>query len=400
MAASGPFGPRPRLALGVSGGADSTALALLAHAWVKPRAGSVAALIADHGLRPEAGEEARRTASVLAARGIECRIIRLDLQPGPAVQKRARIARYDALAAAAREAGAVHLLLGHHQGDQIETAMMRAARGGRGLAAMAAVTSRHDVAVLRPLLGIEPGILRAFLLERNCPWIEDPSNGDCRFERVALRRALADGKISIDPETIRRAATARRMEMRETAQSLARRAEIRPEGYVLLRGGETSTDALAALLCVVGGRIYPPPRAAVAKLAASLRPATIGGVQIAPAGRLVPGEKAWVLAREPAACAPAQPLAGNRVWDRRFHVLAAPDGVDRIGRLGGHAKKFRDKTDLPVLILKSLPVLYDHAGIVSVPHLRYGPWACLAFIPPVPAAPQPFVCQPSSHLFV
>ncbi|MDQ2801858.1 MAG: tRNA lysidine(34) synthetase TilS, partial [Pseudomonadota bacterium] len=50
----GPFEPRPRLAVAVSGGADSLALALLAASWAGARGGSTLALIADHGLRPEA----------------------------------------------------------------------------------------------------------------------------------------------------------------------------------------------------------------------------------------------------------------------------------------------------------------------------------------------------------
>ena len=41
MARLGPFEPCPRLAVAVSGGADSMALALLAHAWAVPRHGEV-----------------------------------------------------------------------------------------------------------------------------------------------------------------------------------------------------------------------------------------------------------------------------------------------------------------------------------------------------------------------
>ena len=47
----GPFEPAPHLAVAVSGGADSMALALLAAAWARARGGRVTALIADHGLR-------------------------------------------------------------------------------------------------------------------------------------------------------------------------------------------------------------------------------------------------------------------------------------------------------------------------------------------------------------
>ncbi len=43
MAPLGPFGPAPRLAAAVSGGADSLALPVLAEAWARARKGSVLA---------------------------------------------------------------------------------------------------------------------------------------------------------------------------------------------------------------------------------------------------------------------------------------------------------------------------------------------------------------------
>ncbi|MDE8349940.1 MAG: ATP-binding protein, partial [Acidocella sp.] len=53
MARLGPFGNAPRLAVAVSGGADSTALVLLAQSWAASQGGGLIAFIVDHGLRPE-----------------------------------------------------------------------------------------------------------------------------------------------------------------------------------------------------------------------------------------------------------------------------------------------------------------------------------------------------------
>ena len=58
MAAFAPFEPVPRLALAVSGSADSMALALLAGDWLRSRDGEGIALIVDHGLRPGSQAEA------------------------------------------------------------------------------------------------------------------------------------------------------------------------------------------------------------------------------------------------------------------------------------------------------------------------------------------------------
>src|SRR3954453_18569226 len=85
----GPFEPRPKLAVAVSGGADSMALALLSSAWASLRDGSVLALIVDHGLRVESAGEAAVTADRLAALGISARrMIATGLVRGPAMAER------------------------------------------------------------------------------------------------------------------------------------------------------------------------------------------------------------------------------------------------------------------------------------------------------------------------
>ena len=87
----GPFEPCPRLAVAVSGGADSMALALLAHEWASCRGGGILALTVDHGLRPASGDEARTTLSRLAVRAIAGRVLTLTaLTRGPALAERAR----------------------------------------------------------------------------------------------------------------------------------------------------------------------------------------------------------------------------------------------------------------------------------------------------------------------
>ena len=130
----GPFGPGRHVAVAVSGGADSMALAVLAAGWGRPLA-----LVVDHGLRQASAAEAEATLRRLHERGIPARLLMLHgLRPGPALQARARAARYGALTAACEEAGLVDLLLGHHGGDQAETIAMRRAAGSgpAGLAGM------------------------------------------------------------------------------------------------------------------------------------------------------------------------------------------------------------------------------------------------------------------------
>src|SRR4051794_28309361 len=116
MTGLGPFEPAPRIAAGVSGGADSMALALLADAWARERGGSLLALFADHGLRPESGREASIAAAQLGSLGIAAKVLKIEgLGRGPGLAARARSARFAVLEAACAHAGILHLLLGHHE---------------------------------------------------------------------------------------------------------------------------------------------------------------------------------------------------------------------------------------------------------------------------------------------
>src|SRR4051794_31539408 len=119
MAPLGPFEPAPRIAVAVSGGADSMAAALLARDWARRRGGSVVALVVDHGLRAESAAEAAVTRARLADMGIVAHGLTLEgLARGPGLAARARLARHAALAEAAAALGVLHLMFGHHAGDQ------------------------------------------------------------------------------------------------------------------------------------------------------------------------------------------------------------------------------------------------------------------------------------------
>ena len=323
MAALGPFEDRPRIAVAVSGGADSLALAVLVDRWAAARGGEAIGLVVDHRLRPEATAEARQVRRWLAARGIDNRILvwrRAGGHPSAAVQARARGARYELLTGWCRQHGVLHLALAHHAGDQAETVLMRLARGGGidGLAGMAAVAARDGVRLIRPLLALDPRRLRASLAKAGQPWIEDPSNRDERFERVRWRRvippeqrlalALAAGEIGGE----------RRARERQVAERLAH-GRLDPRGSfslslatLLAAAPDIALAALGRALLAVGGRAYPARRESLERLMAHLAaggPArTLGGCRIAAReGRLLVSPEAGNPPRS--ARQSAQPLA-------------------------------------------------------------------------------------------
>ena len=252
----GPFEPAPHLAVAVSGGPDSVALAILAATWASERGGTVLALIVDHRIRPEFTAEAATVAERLTARNMPSRILTLSgLTPGPALAERARQARYHALATACREAGILNLLLGHHAADQAETLMIRvlARSASRGLAGMPALLEQPRLRLLRPLLGIDPARLRATLRKAGITWVEDPSNTNPAALRPRLRLNAPNDHHPALARAAQAAAIARAIEETRRAEELASIASLHAEGYAIIRASRLSAAALVSLIRAVTG---------------------------------------------------------------------------------------------------------------------------------------------------
>ena len=209
----GEAGAPPALIVGLSGGADSLALALTTID-VAARAGiPVVTVTVDHGLRAGSGEEARRVADLatsLGARGV-VETVAVDGPGGP--EGAARDARRSALRAVAQREGAP-ILLGHTMDDQAETVLLRLARGSgpSSLRAIAPISRDDDgVTWLRPLLGLRRADTEQACAQAGLSPVEDPTNdidGPWRaadgspLRRSALRHraipALASA-LGVDP---------------------------------------------------------------------------------------------------------------------------------------------------------------------------------------------------------
>jgi tRNA(Ile)-lysidine synthase len=405
MARLGPFEPRARLAVAVSGGADSMALAVLLNAWARTRRGSALALTVDHGLRRGSGAEAALVGRRLAALGLEHRVLRWrGPKPVANVQAEARRARYALLRDCCARHGIVHLALAHHLDDQAETLLLRLGRGSglEGLAAMSQLVELPELRLLRPLLEVPKARLEATLARRGVPWIEDPTNQDAAHARVRLRRLMpvlaAEGlsaeRLAAAAGHLGRARAAVEMAV---AATLARAAAPHPAGFVWLDPGplaagpeEVGLRALARVLTTVGGRAYGPRferlRRLFGQVAAGLeRGATLGGCRLLPrAGRIL-------VVREAAAvrAVPARP-GGRVLWDGRFEVAVPhrarprrggltlrPLGAAGWAEVRGAAPELA-QAPIPAPARAALPALADGRGLLAVPHLGYasGPqWA-------------------------
>ena len=206
-------GAPPALVVGLSGGADSLALALTTID-VAARAGiPVVTVTVDHGLRAGSGEEARRVADLAASLGARGVVETVSVEGPGGPEGAARDARRAALRAVAQREGAP-ILLGHTMDDQAETVLLRLARGSgpSSLRAIAPVSRDDDgVTWLRPLLGLRRTDTEQACAQAGLAPVEDPTNdidgpwraADGRpLRRSALRHraipALASA-LGVDP---------------------------------------------------------------------------------------------------------------------------------------------------------------------------------------------------------
>ena len=186
------LGRSSRLLLALSGGADSTALALVLHL-LAPRMGlRLHALSIDHGLREESAQDAAFVVHLCNNLGIPCAVRQADVRGLAAseslgVEDAARRLRYALLEQERAALDADFIVLGHHMADVSEDVLLRLTRG-TGWPALAGMPARDDERrLLRPLLATDAQALKALLGECGIRWCEDASNQSRNFKRNRLR---------------------------------------------------------------------------------------------------------------------------------------------------------------------------------------------------------------------
>ncbi|WP_235933257.1 tRNA lysidine(34) synthetase TilS [Paragemmobacter ruber] len=384
--------------MAVSGGGDSLALLHLA-----VEAGcTVAVATVDHGLRPEAADEAAAVGAACAALSVPHDILHWRWDGQGNLQDAARRGRIAALAAWAQGRGLRAVALGHTQDDIAETFLMRLARdaGVDGLAAMAARREVDGIAFLRPLLGVGRAELRGWLLQRGVSWADDPSNDDPRFDRVRARRALAAmADAGVDGAAI--AALAGKMaEVRAALEATTAEAAAR---LVRIDGGDVilDTQGLAALPAEIRRRLllaavmwiasaeYGPRGAEMERFVAAAlegRVATLAGCRTSHArGRMR-------ITREVRAVAGLSCPVGA-LWDRRWRV-SGPDSngltLRALGEAGLAACPDWRAAPYPRTTLLASPAVWDAGVLVAAPLAGFGAgWVAQCQPPRGPLAAAP-----------
>ncbi|HEX7103586.1 MAG TPA: tRNA lysidine(34) synthetase TilS, partial [Nitrolancea sp.] len=212
------LGAGDRLVVGLSGGIDSQTLThSLARLREQGDGPDLRLVHVDHHLRTGSANDACEVERIAHEMSLPLDVISVDVEPwrvslGQGVEAAARAARYAALARAAAAWGTGWVAVGHNLDDQVETVLMRLARGTSldGLAGMRAVSSRSatleptgetqaTINLVRPLLGVRRSEIEAYAAEHRLVPVVDESNLDPRFRRNAIRHALIPALERIVP---------------------------------------------------------------------------------------------------------------------------------------------------------------------------------------------------------
>ena len=172
----------PLVLVACSGGRDSMALAAVSHIVCTSMGVRCGAVIVDHGLQAGSERVASEAADRCRALGLGPVIVRnATVQArGEGLEAAARQARYNELCAAARESGAIAVLLAHTMDDQAETVLigLLRSRGVDALAGMPQVFTRSGVTFARPLLTLTRDETTGLCEDLGVEYWDDPTNGD------------------------------------------------------------------------------------------------------------------------------------------------------------------------------------------------------------------------------
>jgi tRNA(Ile)-lysidine synthase len=202
------FRPGQRIAVGVSGGADSVALLrrLLQERHTLGIVLSVAHV--HHGIRGAAAEEdAAFVGTLAAAHGLPFHLHRADAPAAAAtlhetLEEAARNLRYAFFRELIAGGSADAVATAHTLDDQAETVLHKLLRGAwtEGLSGIHPVLPVEPGSILRPFLENSRATIEAWLLEIHQPWREDASNQDMAHTRNRIRWELLPLLRTFNPQ--------------------------------------------------------------------------------------------------------------------------------------------------------------------------------------------------------
>lgn len=207
IAAYGMIQRGDRVIIGVSGGADSTALL---HVLVQLNGilkAQYRVVHINHGIRgAEAERDARFVTEMCARYHLPCRVVEVRAEQYAkkhriSVEEAGRVLRYTVFEEEAqsweREADTdkpVKVAVAHNKEDNAETILMQLSRGSglKGVAGMKPVRGR----IIRPLLRVTRAEIEAYLVKEEIPWCTDSTNLHDDYTRNRIRHDILPRLVS------------------------------------------------------------------------------------------------------------------------------------------------------------------------------------------------------------
>lgn len=193
------FEKQPHIAVGISGGPDSMCLAHLLNQWIKLKKGKLSALVFDHGIRGNSKDESFQVKDMLT-KTIKQKAIIIKPKKNTLIKKNmvnARLNRFEGLINFCNKNKILHLFLGHHIDDNLETFLIRKINGSNleGLGSIDKITYFRNIQLVRPLIEIKKISILKYNKKNKVNYLNDPSNRDINYTRVKVRNFLDNENI-------------------------------------------------------------------------------------------------------------------------------------------------------------------------------------------------------------
>ena len=191
------FNKNPHCGVAVSGGPDSILLSIFLKKWTIEVNGKLTAIIINHNIRKNSNKEAITVRNYLKKININSKIISLTHLKGKSISMNyLRERRYKAMTNFCKKNNIMHLFLGHHLDDNIETYINRRISGSNieGLKGINEFFVSNKILLIRPLLKFRKKQIYKHLIDNNINYIEDPTNTNNDYTRSIIRKSIKDNK--------------------------------------------------------------------------------------------------------------------------------------------------------------------------------------------------------------
>ena len=183
------------IAVAVSGGPDSLALAYLAKCFALKKNITLKCYIVNHKLRKNSSSEVLIVKNALKKIDINCKILNWNgKKPSTNIQSQARDKRYFLLANECKKDKIKNLLIGHHSDDLLENFLIRIVRGSglKGLISLSKETKykNQNLKIIRPILNQNKKDLIYISKKVFKFFVKDPFNINEDFKRTRVRNLL------------------------------------------------------------------------------------------------------------------------------------------------------------------------------------------------------------------